>query len=79
MIHASMIYTLNYIVELMTCDDFFQKLKTAFCFSLNGLTHYGLETPYGDIGLGQHWLRQWLVAWWHQTITWTNVDLSSIR
>ena len=21
------------------------------------LTHCGLETPYGDIGLGQHWLR----------------------
>ena len=21
------------------------------------LTHYGIETPYGDIGLGQHWLR----------------------
>ena len=29
--------------------------------------------------LGQHWLRQWLVAWWHQVITWTNVDLSSVE
>ena len=35
-------------------------------------------TPYGDKDLGQHLLRQWLVAWWHQAITWTNVDLSSI-
>ena len=43
------------------------------------LTHCGLETPYGDIDLGQHWLRQWLVAWRHQVITWTNVDLSSVR
>ena len=34
---------------------------------------------YGDIDLGQHWLRQWLVAWWHQAITWTNVDLWSVR
>ena len=33
--------------------------------------------PYGDIDLGPHWLRQWLVAWWHRAITWTNVDLSS--
>ena len=41
------------------------------------LTHWGLVTPYGDSDLGQHWLRQWLVAWWHQAITWTNVDLSS--
>ena len=23
----------------------------------NELTHCGLVTPYGDIGLGQHWLR----------------------
>ena len=36
-------------------------------------------TPYGDINQGQHWFRLWLVAWRHQTITWTNVDLSSVR
>ena len=41
------------------------------------LTHCALMTPYGDIDLGQHWLRQWLVAWWHQAIAWTNVDLPS--
>ena len=29
--------------------------------------------------LGQHWFRQWLVAWRHQAIAWTNVDLSSVR
>ena len=33
----------------------------------------------GNIGLGQHWLRWWLVAWWHQAVTWTNVDLSSVE
>ena len=27
----------------------------------------------------QHWLRQWLVAWRHQAITWTNVDFSLVR
>ena len=42
------------------------------------LTHCGLVTPYGDVELGQHWLRFWLVAWRHQAITWT-VDLSSVR
>ena len=42
------------------------------------LTHCGPVTSYGDIGLSQHWLRKWLVAWWHQAITWPNVDLSSI-
>ena len=43
------------------------------------LTHFGLETPYGGIDLCQHWLMWWLVAWRHQAITWTNVDLSSAK
>ena len=38
-----------------------------------------LVTPYGEIHLGQHWFRQWLVAWRHQAIAWTNVDLSLVR
>ena len=35
------------------------------CFSDNEsrLTHCGLVTPYGDIDLGLHRLRLWLVAW----------------
>ena len=45
---------------------------------VSDLSLSGLVTPYGDIGLGQHWFRWWLVAWWHQAITWTNVDLSSV-
>ena len=36
-----------------------------------------LATPYGIMELGQHWSRWWLVAWWHQAITWNAVDLSS--
>ena len=43
------------------------------------LTHCGLVTPYGDIDLGQHWLRKWLVAWRHQAINWTNVGWSSVK
>ena len=39
------------------------------------LTPRDLVTPYGDIDLGQHWLMQWLVAWRHQAIAWTNADL----
>ena len=38
-----------------------------------------IVTPYGDIDLGQHWLRQWIVAWRNQAITWTNADLSLVR
>ena len=39
-------------------------------------THCGLVTPYGEVDLGQHGFRQWLVAWRHQAITWANVDVS---
>ena len=46
---------------------------------LSTSAHCGLVTPYGDIDLGQHWFRYWLVAWWHRTVTWTNVALSSVR
>ena len=46
---------------------------------LNLLTHCGLIKPYGNIDLDQNWLRWWLVAWSHHTITWTNADNSSVR
>ena len=42
------------------------------------LTHCGLAMQYGDIDLGQYSFRYWLFAWWHQAVTWTNVDLSSV-
>ena len=33
---------------------------------------------YGDINLGQHWLRLWLVPWQHPAIiSWNHVELSS--
>ena len=50
-----------------------------FCTSLFSIviaSSLCLVPPYGDMELGQHWLRQWLVAWRHQAITWTNVDWS---
>ena len=46
---------------------------------LQGLTHSDLVTPYGNGGLGQHWFRQWLVAWRHQAIAWTNVVWSLVK
>ena len=48
-------------------------------FFFHILTHCGLVMQYDDIDLGQHWLRYWLGARWHHAITWTNVDLTSIR
>ena len=38
------------------------------------LNNFDLVTPNGSIHLGQHWFRQWLVAWRPQAITWPNVD-----
>ena len=43
------------------------------------LTHWSLVMPYGDTELGRHWFRWWLGAWWHQAITWTNIDFSLVR
>ena len=42
----------------------------------NELIQGSLMKPYGDIDLGQLWLRWCLTAWRHQAITWTNVGLS---
>ena len=39
---------------------------------------WGLIMPYGITNLGQHRFRWWLVARWHQGITWTDVNSSSI-
>ena len=30
--------------------------------------------PQQNVNRPQHWFRLWLGAWWHQAITWTNVD-----
>ena len=34
------------------------------------------QWSYGVIGLSQHWLRWWLVAWQHRAITWITVNLT---
>ena len=58
--------------ELHFFDDFYIFLVTLS-------THCGIVKPYGDIDLGQHWLRQWLVVWRHQAITSSNFDISLVR
>ena len=49
------------------------------CYQNECLTHWPLMTPYGVTEMGQYWLKQWLVAWRHPAITWTNADLSPVR
>ena len=46
---------------------------------VNSLTHCSLVMPYGVNDSCQYWHRLSLDAWWHQAITWTNVDSSSVR
>ena len=50
----------------------------ALCIEFNVFNICGLVTAYCVIDLGQHKLKQWLVAWRHQAITCTNTDISSI-
>ena len=42
-------------------------------------THWSQVTPSDGMEYGQHGFSSWLVAWWNQAITSTNVDLLSIR
>ena len=76
----SSIYFHYWVVEQMLLK---YAIHLIFCLLglvlLNIWTHCGLVTPYGNRDLGQHWIRQWFVAWWHQAIIWTNVDWSSVK
>ena len=66
-IEISQNFILRYGLLQMTYNDEFK----------NGSTYYGFVMPFGNMDLDQHWLRQWLVAWRHQAIIWTNVDYPS--
>ena len=78
-----MIHTCPRPPRSQTClQKLLQKMKTWPQVS-SLLTHWPLVTPYiciyiiyGITELHQHWLRWWLAAWWHQSITWTNISLS---
>ena len=70
-------------------DSFYSRLKKKmftfklicicnFILQFLKLIHWSIVLPYGDRDLGQHWLRKWLVAWWHQAITWSNVCIPLI-
>ena len=63
--------------DYMACMGYMD--PDVLCPQKGRLTHSGLMTPYGGRDLGQHWFGWWLVAWRHHVITWTNVDLSSLR
>ena len=68
-----------FILFSLLCAHDITCVKTALCAICRCHWSWGLVTPSGDIDLGQHWLRQSIVAWRHQAINWTNVDLSSLR
>ena len=46
---------------------------------LHPLIQCGPVRPYGNSYMDQLWLRQCRVSWRHQAITWTDIDLSSVR
>ena len=67
------------VIEILSWSSRQNVIEKGWPWWETALTHWGLVMPYGDRELCQHWLRQWLVAWRHQAITWTNIDLSSVR
>ena len=44
-----------------------------------GISCMDINSLWPSDAIWWHWFRSWLVAWQHQAITWTNVDLSSLR
>ena len=66
----------TYFSEVLFPSSNSSAKRRPFCSVLSVSIHCGLVTSYGYSDRGQHLLRQWLVAWRHQAITWTNVDLS---
>ena len=65
----------NILVNFWTVLVVLRKMSWVFLIYMVGIDNW-FSINYLD--LSQHWLRQCLVAWRHQVITWTNVDLSSI-
>ena len=62
----------NIVFHIRFRTFFFQiKIRT------RSFIRHSILTPYCDIDLDQHRLMLWIVAWWHQAIISTNVDLSS--
>ena len=43
------------------------------------IPEYGINMLYGYNGVGQNLFMLWHVAWRHQAITWTDVNLSLMR
>ena len=66
------IYFSNPVSKMDSCDHQDCRARR------ESLTHCGLVAPHDDMDLSQHWLRQWLAAWLHQAITWTNIDFSPL-
>ena len=61
--HSSWIFFSFWIKFCEPALNHYQQAHVALNWALINLTYCGLVMPYGDIDLGQHWLRQWLVAW----------------
>ena len=58
-----------YLDYFRVCD------KSSYKLNIPPVTLW-LLTPYGDRELDPHWFRQWVVAWRHRSVAWTNVESS---
>ena len=51
-------WSLNWLITIKILFSMFSMFRVKRIFIIFQLwVHYGLVTPYGDIDLGQHWLR----------------------
>ena len=66
-------------MEVSAATELLNVLVDALNDTSMGLTHCGLVTPFGDIDVSQYCLSQWLDAWQHDAITWTNIEFSFVK
>ena len=59
-----------YMMFMIFSVDIFAYILSTYCV---------LATPYGDKDLCQLWLSYWIVAWRHQAVPWTNIDLPTVQ
>ena len=75
---STMLKKLYLMTNLLYINLKLFKMCCSVAGCLGWLVHCGLVMLYGDMNVSQHWLRLWPVTW-HQVITRTNVDLSSLK
>ena len=69
------------VPDLWRCSSYLKlvSLKLISRIYIFRISYFPVKLPSGEshntpLMVAQHWFRWWLGAWWHQAITWANVE-----